>query len=61
MSDSNNESYRPGEQVPVSGIYECDCGQSHQTSTDIQGHTFPPLPGECSGSTWTLKTAAHPD
>lgn len=31
--------------VPESGIYECDCGQSHEYSTDVKGHRFPPAPG----------------
>ncbi|MDK1348957.1 hypothetical protein QNO09_38055 [Streptomyces sp. 378] len=56
MSD---ESYRPGEKVPESGIYQCDCGQSHEYSTDVKGHPFPPLPQGCSGIGWTLKTATH--
>ena len=54
---SQNLRYKPGETVPASGIYECDCGQGHHWSTDVQGHTFPPLP--CSGTTWRLRTPAH--
>lgn len=46
--------------VPESGIYECDCGQSHEYSTDVKGHRFPPLQDGCTGSGWKLKTAMHP-
>ncbi|ELS50830.1 hypothetical protein [Streptomyces viridochromogenes] len=60
MSDESDSVHRPGEIVPESGIYECDCGQSHGYSTDVKGHRFPPLPGDCTGGGWTLKTAAHP-
>ncbi|SER63726.1 hypothetical protein SAMN05421870_103104 [Streptomyces qinglanensis] len=52
-----DEHYKPGRQVPVSGIHVCDCGQGHHWSTDVAGHTFPPLP--CSGSTWRLQARAH--
>ncbi len=52
-----DEHFKPGQQVPVSGIYACDCGQGHHWSTDVAGHTFPPLP--CAGSTWRLQTRAH--
>ncbi|WP_432108826.1 hypothetical protein [Streptomyces sp. AA1529] len=52
-----DEHFKPGQQVPVSGIYACDCGQGHHWSTDAAGHTFPPLP--CAGSTWRLQTRAH--
>jgi hypothetical protein len=58
---SNGEKvYHPGEIVPQSGIYQCDCGQGHQYSTDVEGHRFPPLQDTCSGNGWKLKTAAHP-
>lgn len=53
----DGHSYKPGMTVPASGIYECDCGAAHHWSTDVQGHTFPPLP--CSGTTWHLQTRAH--
>ncbi|MFE0805287.1 hypothetical protein [Streptomyces sp. NPDC058812] len=56
MSDIS-ELHRPGEIVPVSGIYECDCGQHHETSTDVAGHRFPPLHDGCTGNGWKLKTA----
>ncbi|WP_405802558.1 hypothetical protein [Streptomyces sp. NBC_01187] len=50
--------YRAGQQVPASGIYQCDCAEGgHQWSTDVAGPTFPPLP--CSGSTWRLRTKTH--
>ncbi|MFI6122991.1 hypothetical protein ACIBCU_24950 [Streptomyces sp. NPDC051064] len=35
-------SWHPGEVVPESGIYECDCGAGHHWSTDVKGHRFPP-------------------
>ncbi|MFJ7146838.1 hypothetical protein ACIQVT_01275 [Streptomyces sp. NPDC100445] len=60
MSDENEQTHRPGEVVPVSGIYECDFGQRHAYSTDVTGHRFPPLQDGCAGSGWKLKTAAHP-
>jgi hypothetical protein len=59
MRDTSEQVYHPGEVVPESGIYEYDCGQKHQYSTDVKGHRFPPLQDGCSGSGWTLKTPAH--
>ncbi|MFF5728227.1 hypothetical protein [[Kitasatospora] papulosa] len=35
-------SWHPGEIVPESGIYECDCGAGHHWSTDVKGHRFGP-------------------
>lgn len=61
MSTPDQQTFRPGEQVPVSGIYECDCGQNHRFSTDVKGHPFPPVPEDCSGATWKLQTPAHPE
>ncbi|MFE9674684.1 hypothetical protein ACFYO5_11290 [Streptomyces sp. NPDC006259] len=58
--NADDQVYHPGEVVPQSGIYQCDCGQSHEYSTDVKGHRFPPLQNGCSGSGWKLKTAAHP-
>ncbi|MEU6328817.1 hypothetical protein ABZ851_16310 [Streptomyces sp. NPDC047049] len=54
--------FRPGESVPESGIYECDCGKAHRwsTSTNVKDHTFPPLPEDCSGGAWIMKDPAHP-
>ncbi|POX58849.1 hypothetical protein C3492_35550 [Streptomyces sp. Ru62] len=60
MSEGSGKAYHPGEIVPGSGINECDCGQQHQWNTDVKGHRFPPLNGECSGSGWKLKAASHP-
>ncbi|WUH72026.1 hypothetical protein OHB13_37915 (plasmid) [Streptomyces sp. NBC_00440] len=59
--DEATRTFRPGEKVPVSGIYECTCGQEHRafTSTDVRGHTFPPPPSGCSGAGWSLKAPAH--
>jgi len=48
--------FRPGQTVPVSGFYQCDASCSHQWSTDVAGHTFPPLPADCRGAYWVLKT-----
>lgn len=43
--DESTRIRRPGEKIPASGIYECTCGQGHRfTSTDVQGHSFPPVP-----------------
>jgi hypothetical protein len=52
--------HRPGEKVPVSGVYECTCGKSHRfTTTDVRGHTFPPVPAGCPGVYWRLLTPVH--
>jgi hypothetical protein len=61
MSQDSDKVFHPGEIVPTSGIYECDCGQPHEYSTDVKGHRFPPLHDGCSGSGWKLKVASHPD
>ncbi len=58
---SEEQTWHPGEVVPESGIYECDCGAGHHWSTDVKGHRFPPLPEGCSGAAWRLQTDAHPD
>ncbi|MEW2258199.1 hypothetical protein [Streptomyces sp. NPDC047869] len=60
MSESSEKVHQPGEILPQSGIYECDCGQGHEYSTDVKGHRFPPLHEACSGSGWKLKAASHP-
>ncbi|MFF7213812.1 hypothetical protein ACFZAU_25275 [Streptomyces sp. NPDC008238] len=58
--DEMTRMHRPGEKVPVIGIYECTCGQGHRfTSTDVRGHTFPPVPKQCSGIGWNLMIPAH--
>lgn len=44
------KSWHPGEVVPDSGIYECDCGGGHHRSTYVRGHRFSPLPSGCSGA-----------
>ncbi|MFE4257252.1 hypothetical protein [Streptomyces sp. NPDC056883] len=60
MNDTNT--WKPGEIVHQSGIYACDCGKEHlwSKSTDVRGHRFPPLPYDCQGQGWTLRTQAHP-
>ncbi|WP_079133993.1 hypothetical protein [Streptomyces sp. EN23] len=60
MSDET-ASWHPGEIVPASGIYACDCGGEHHWSTDVKGHRFPPLPSGCSGRSWTLQEPTHPE
>jgi hypothetical protein len=58
MTDSGHgELLHPGQKAPVSGFYECDCGQSHGYSTDVAGHILPPLPHGCSGRGWRLAQA----
>ncbi|MDX2705049.1 hypothetical protein ACFYYN_41810 [Streptomyces sp. NPDC001902] len=60
--DETTRMHRPGEKVPASGIYECTCGQGHRftiTSTNVQGHTFPPVPENCSGVGWNLLMPAR--
>ncbi|MDH2388580.1 hypothetical protein QCN29_07235 [Streptomyces sp. HNM0663] len=54
-------SRHPGEIMPASGIYECDCGGGHHWSTDVKGHRFPPLSAGCSGESWALQKSAHPE
>jgi hypothetical protein len=51
------QTFRPGQKAPVSGFYECDCGEAHQVSTDVAGRILPPFPQGCSGSVWWLKEA----
>lgn len=63
MGESNDRDraagqvYHPGETVPASGIYECDGqGCDHQWSTNVKGHTFPPMHGDCAGRGWRMKS-----
>ncbi|WP_018545983.1 hypothetical protein [Streptomyces sp. LaPpAH-108] len=51
------ELFHPGDVVPTSGIYECDCDRAHEYSTDVKGHRFPPLRHDCGGHGWRLKAA----
>ncbi|WP_433544367.1 hypothetical protein ACQPZG_04095 (plasmid) [Streptomyces sp. CA-294286] len=52
-------SWHPGEIVPASGIYACDCDGEHHWSTDVRGHRFPPLPTGCTGRSWALHKPTH--
>ena len=55
------EVHRPGQVVPVSGIYRCDAAEDDAhayESTDVRGHRFPPLPHGCPGRGWVLERAA---
>ncbi|WP_078865292.1 MULTISPECIES: hypothetical protein [unclassified Streptomyces] len=61
MSESSAKTYRPGEIVPQSGIYECDCEQRHEYSTDVKEYRLPPLHDRCGGGGWKLKAAPHPN
>ncbi|MFB6962143.1 hypothetical protein ACFCYB_35485 [Streptomyces sp. NPDC056309] len=61
MNQDSDKVFHPGEIVPDSGIYECDCGQHHKYSTNVKGHRFPPLHDTCSGSGWKLKAPSHPN
>ncbi|MEV5567895.1 hypothetical protein AB0L54_34330 [Streptomyces sp. NPDC052196] len=54
MSENDERVYRPGEIVPESGIYECECAGHHRYSTDVRGHRFPPPHDECTGPGWKL-------
>lgn len=56
--------YRPGEAVPVDGIYRCDVGSApHEDhvfrpgTPEVEGMTFPALPGGCDGINWVLAQA----
>jgi hypothetical protein len=53
------ESHHPGTKVTDSGICECDGGCGH--STNVRGHTFPPLPEGCKGGGWRLTTRTPRD
>ncbi|GAA3384024.1 hypothetical protein [Streptomyces racemochromogenes] len=57
------EQWKPGEIVTQSDIYACDYGREHlwSKSTDVRGHRFPPLPYDCPGRAWTLRTQSHSD
>ncbi|MEU4154125.1 hypothetical protein [Streptomyces sp. NPDC026659] len=58
MSDETAaQLYHPGDVVPASGIYECDCARAHEYSTDVKGHRFPPLRHDCGGQGWRLRAA----
>ena len=59
MTDSQ-QSFHPGQVVPVSGIYRCDqgCDGHSSESTDVKGHRFQPLPRGCPGAGWVLERAA---
>jgi hypothetical protein len=58
MTDTEHiQVLHPGQRVPVSGFYECDCGTGHRYSTDVAGHVLPPLPQGCSGTGWRLAEA----
>ncbi|MGW7276480.1 hypothetical protein ACWGH5_39040 [Streptomyces sp. NPDC054864] len=59
MSNSDEQIYYPGEIVPESGIYECECGDHHRYSADVRGHRFPPLNEGCTSSGWKLVISAH--
>ncbi|MEU5959361.1 hypothetical protein [Streptomyces sp. NPDC047525] len=59
MSENEEQVHRPGEIVPESGIYECECGEHHRYSADVRGHRFPPLSAACTGSGWKLVISAH--
>ncbi|MFC9850584.1 hypothetical protein [Streptomyces prasinus] len=61
MSNGDDELHRPGEIVSTSCIYECDCGEHHEYSTDVKGHRFPPLHDACTGTGWKLKAPSHPN
>jgi hypothetical protein len=49
------DKFEPGEVVPVSGLYSCDTSCSHEWSTDVAGHRFPPMKAGCHGSYWVLR------
>ena len=48
------DSFRPGEQVPDSGLYVCDSDGRHRWSVQLRGERFPELPVECKGAAWVL-------
>jgi hypothetical protein len=56
--DGRDRVYKPGQRVPVSGIYVCETGCGHRYSVDVKGHRFPPTPPDCQGSGWRLQRIA---
>lgn len=51
------DTFKPGDVVPVSGIYKCTrCNTPN--STDVKGHKFPP--SHCSGALWKLSKITNP-
>lgn len=60
MDRQEDETFQPGELVPFGGVYECDCGRGHSFSTDFKGYPFPPLPEDCPGTVWRMKSAKQP-
>lgn len=50
--------YRPGETVPVSGIYRCQ-QTCNENTTAVKGKTFPPCPIHKGTTTWKLVTATN--
>ena len=51
------DNFHPGQEVPTSGFYECDAGDSHRWSVNVKGHRFPPLPDGSKGHGRVLKNA----
>ncbi|MEV8410172.1 hypothetical protein AB0R12_31620 [Streptomyces niveus] len=52
--------FEPGEVVPQSGLYVCDCGGQHlHWGTDVRGHRFPALPSGCTGHAWGLRKSLY--
>lgn len=61
MSEPNEQAsvgdvFKPGQKVRASGIYKCDSGCGHSYSTNVKGHTFPPMDDGCSGQGWKLES-----
>lgn len=52
--------FEPGEVVPESGLYVCDCGGQHlHWGTDMRGHRFPALPSGCTDHAWALRKSLY--
>jgi hypothetical protein len=51
--------FKPGQRVPVSGIYECNADCRHTWSADVKSDHFPPLQDDCTAHGWKL-TAKTP-
>ncbi|PJO69956.1 hypothetical protein EZV77_27315 [Burkholderia thailandensis] len=51
------DTFKPGDVVPVSGIYKCTTCNT-PNSTDVKGHRFPP--SHCTGALWKLSKITNP-
>jgi hypothetical protein len=48
------ETFKPGQQAPAGGLYQCDAPCTHRFSTSDVGQAAPPMPESCRGHAWRL-------